>query len=168
MRFFERGSNHHALARSQAICLDHDRRTLLIQVGVRRCRIAEGGVGCGGNAMARHEGLGIILGAFKLGGLFCRAKNLQAGAAKRIHDPFGQRRFRSNHGEGNFFALGKSHQFRHSSDRYIIQIRFQRCTGIAGGNKHLVNSRRLRQLPGQRMLATTAANNQNFHFLALS
>ncbi len=67
----------HALAGGQAVGLDHDRRTLLTQIGQRRLHLGEVLVIGGGNRMTGQEVLGERLGAFQLGGRGGRTEDLQ-------------------------------------------------------------------------------------------
>ena len=99
VRLISSRRDHHALARRQAVGLHHDGGALLVDIGVGGGGIGEGAEGRGGNAVARHELLGEILGAFQLGGRLGRAENPQSGGAKGIDHARCQRRFGADHGE---------------------------------------------------------------------
>ena len=62
LRFADRAGHDHPLACSQPIGLHHDGRTALGDVLACGCGIGERAIGRRRDAMARHEGLGKVLG----------------------------------------------------------------------------------------------------------
>ena len=49
----------------------------------------------------------------------------------------------------------------------VAALGFVRGAGVAGRDQHFVDARRLRQLPGQRVLATAGTDDQDFHVTLL-
>ncbi len=165
MRFFGGRRDHHALAGRQAVGLDHDGGAVRIDVGVRRGGIGEGAERGGGDAVTRHELLGEILGAFKLGGGLRRAEDLQPGGAERIDHARRQRRFGADHGEARCRSRGG--QTRPATGiavkRHVDEAVFRRRAAIAGRDENLGNAGGLRELPRQSVFASAGADDEEFH-----
>ena len=136
MRFRCGHRNHHALARSQAVSLDDNRRALLVNVSMRSGGVAECLIRRCRNPVPLHKGLGEILRAFELCGFLRGAKNLQPARAEHIDDARRQRRFRPDHGEVNMLITRKIRQRVNIGDRQIFQIRFQSGAAIAWRHIH--------------------------------
>ena len=86
-----RGFNIHrdddALAGGKAVGLDDDRRAFFVKIGVSLLGIRERFVVRRRNAVALHEGLGEILGAFQLCGFLRGAEDGKTFAAEDVHKP---------------------------------------------------------------------------------
>ena len=84
---------------------------------------------------------------------------------KVIDDPGNQRRLGANHGQRTIMLGGKTGQTLdvHGIQRHVGQLGFKGCTGVTGRHKDLRNSLGLGELPGQCVLATATAHNQNIH-----
>ena len=150
----------HALAGGQAVGLDDDGRALRVDIGVRGVGVGEGFEGGGGDAVALHETLGEILGAFELRGLARRAEDRQARRAEGIDHAGGERRFRADHGEGDLLVLGEVDEFVDRGQRHVLEAVLARRAGIARGDIDLLDARRLCQLPGQRVFAAAGADDE--------
>ena len=164
MGFLRRRRDHHALAGGQAVGLHHDGRAVLVDVGMRRGGIGEGAEGGGGNAVARHELLGEILRAFELGGGLRGAEDFQPGGAEGIDDARGQRRFGADHGECDVvIAADEFDQRRNRGQRQVDEAVLGRRAAVAGRDKHLRNTGRLRELPRQGVFASAGTDDKDFH-----
>ncbi len=155
--------DYDALARREAIGLDDDRRAVFLDVCLGCRDVAEGLEERGGDVVAHHETLGEILGGFELRGGLRRAEYPQSGGAERIHHTCRQRRFRPDHGHVDVFALHESDQIGYGGDGDVFHAVFQRRSGVARRDIHLLHFRALRQTPGQRMFASAGTDDQNFH-----
>ena len=102
--------HHHAFTCGQAIGLDHNRRGVRFDIGMRRHRFGEGAVCSSGNVMAHHKIFGEIFGGFELRGGLGRAKYFEPRRTKCIDHTRCQGRFRANHGEIDFFLLREGEQ----------------------------------------------------------
>ena len=164
MRLLQRRRHHHALARSQAVGLHHDGGAVLVEVGMRGSGIGEGAESRGGDAVARHELLGVILRAFELGGGLGRAKNPQPGGAKRVDHACRQRRFRADHGERDVaVAAHKLKQRGNRGERHVDQTVLGCRAAVAGRDEYLGDTGRLRELPRQCVFASAGADDEDFH-----
>ena len=129
-----------------------------------RGEIGERRMAGGGDAVADHEVLGESLGGLDLRGGAAGAKTAQPGGLERVDDALGQRRFRSHDGQGHAVACGEVDQ---ATEIALLQVNVgdlaagQRRAAVAGRNQHATNLRRLRQLPGQRMFAPAATDDEN-------
>ena len=141
VRFIQAHGDDDALAGGQAIGLDDDRRTLLVNVGMRCGRLGKRCEFGSRDGVAGHEALGEILGGLELRGFPGRPEYLQAAGAEDIDHAGGERR------------LGAD----------VFQLVLARRAGIAGGDIHLLQSGRLRQLPGHGVLAAAGTDNEEFH-----
>ncbi len=160
VRRVDLGRHHHPLAGGQPVRLHHDRRTALIDVGVRRRGVGEGAIGGGRNAMAPHERLGEILGTLEPGGGARRPEDPQAGGAKRVDDARGERAFRADDGQTNLLGARKVGQFRDRAERDVGEFGLEGGAGIAGSDKDLGHARRARNPPRQGVLAAAAADDE--------
>ncbi len=149
-----RHRDHHTLAGSQTVGLDHDGRVMLLDIVLRQLGVAECLEKSGGDVVAHHETLGEILGGFELRSRPGRAENLQSCLAERIHDARRQRRFRADHGHVDVFALRKSDQPGNFSDGDILHAFFQRRAGISRRDIHFLHFGALRKPPGHRVFAS--------------
>jgi len=149
----------HALAGGQSVGLHHDGRAVLVDVDVCRGSVGEGAEGRGGNAVARHELLGKILGAFELGGGLRGAEYLQSGGAEGIDHACRQRRFGAYHGEGDVLvAADKLDQRGDFRQWHVDESVFGCGAAITGRDEHLRDTWRLREFPRQCVFASARAD----------
>lgn len=163
--FLEGHGNDHALAGGQAVGLDHDRGTLLAQVGQRRFDFGEVLIVGGRDGVTRQEVLGERLGAFQLRGGGGGAEDVQAARAEQVDDAFDQWCLGADDGQLHI-GSGEIGQLLDGQyvDGDVLALGFGGGAGVARGDEHLGNSRILRDLPGQGMLAAAAADDQYVHF----
>ncbi len=155
--------DHDALACGQPVGLDHDRRALLVDVGVRGRGLGEGLVERGRDAVAHHEALGEILGGLELGGGLARAEDAQPGMQEGVDHAGRERPLRPHHGEVDFLLQGKGDQLGNPRDIDVVEPVLARGAGIARRDIDAGDARRLDQLPRQRVFAAAAADNEEFH-----
>lgn len=162
--FFQRHGDDYALARSQAVGLDHNRRALFLQVGQRWLDLGEILVVGGRDLVTRQEILGEGLGAFQLGRALGWAEAVQAAAAEQVDHTDNQRCFRADDGQVDVF-LGEVGQLLQGAhvDGDVLALGFNGGTGVARGNEDFLDAWVLGDFPGQGVLTATAADDQNFH-----
>ena len=160
MRFGQRHGHHHALAGSQPVRLDDDRRTLGIDVTVGFSGVGKSGKSRRRNLVPGHEALGKILGGFQLCRFAGWPENLQPSCAEKIDDTRRQRRFRANNGHGDAFALGKISQGRRIDKIQVFDPVLPQRSGVTRCNIDFLHHRRLGQTPGQRVLTTPGTDDE--------
>ncbi|MDT4815202.1 hypothetical protein FQZ97_482260 [compost metagenome] len=162
--FVQGHGDDHALARGQAVGLDHDGRALLFQVGQRRLDFGEVLVVGGGDLVAGQEVLGEGLGALQLGRAGSGAEDGELAAAEQVDHAFHQRRFRADDGELHVLLgeVGQLLQGQHV-DGDVLALGFGSRAGVAGGDEDLLDARVLRDLPGEGVFATAAADDEYVH-----
>src|SRR5262249_52896130 len=107
--------------------------------------------------------LGEDLAGLELGGDLGGPEDAQPFLLKMIDDAQGERLLRANDCETDPFLARKARQ-PIEVVLFDIDIDAVHCrAGIARGAKYPLGPRRLGQLPRQRMLATTLADNQDLH-----
>ena len=155
-----------ALAGSESVRLDHDRRADLAHVSQSRLERAEYCVACRRDVVAEQKGLGIRLGTFELGGDPARPETGQALGTKAVDQAEHQRRLRSDHSQIDPLGMREPQQAIDVGDRHfrIAHARLARGSGIAGRNDHLADAFALGQFPGQRMFTTASTYDEEFHF----
>jgi hypothetical protein len=154
VRFVESHRHHHPLAGGQTIGLDDDWRALLVYVGVRRSALAKAGEARRRNAVPGHEALGEVLRAFELRGFLAWAEDFQATGAKKIDDTGSQGRFGADDGQRHLLLFGEIGEGVEIGDGDIFKRSVRSRAGVARRDKDLLQARRLRQTPGECMLAT--------------
>ena len=138
----QRLGHDNALARRQAVGLDHDGCALFAQVGQGRLELGEVAVGAGGNLVPRQEILGKGLGAFQLGGALARAEAAQAALLKVVDHAFDQRRFRADDGQAHVVCSAKSASAAKSmTSMATFSSPAPRGAGITGRHVDRVNVR---------------------------
>jgi hypothetical protein len=152
-----------ALACSKTICLDDDRRTVLLDVRVREARIRETRIARGGNAIAHHELLGVLLGAFEPCSEACRAEYRQPLRLECIDDPCGERRLGPDHRERDFLPLCEGDEKCCVGERDVRDAVFGSSARIAGSDIHFRRAFAARELPCERVLPPTGADHEDFH-----
>jgi len=155
----------HALAGRQSVGFYHNGGTLRAQVFKCRFQLCEVAIGTGGDIVTREKVLGECLGAFQLSGACAGSEASQAALLKVIYHPFNQRCLGADDGEAYVFIFCENTQAIkiHRVDGNIADTGFCCGTGITGRNKNGVYLRRLRNLPGQCMLAPATADYQYIH-----
>jgi hypothetical protein len=115
--------------------------------------------------MAHQEFLGELLAALKARREAARAEAGQAGRLERVDDAEHERSFGSDHGEADVLRTRERHEPGnvHGGDRDIPALRFRRRAGVARRDQDFADARRLRELPGERVLAAAAADDEDFH-----
>ena len=156
--------NHYAFAGGEAARLDHDRAALRAHPGRIKGVAGEGGVGGGRDAVPAQEFFGEGLGALELCCGTAWPKAAQTGCLESVHHPQHQRRFRTDDRETDAFAARELDQAGDvlGGNRHIAHPRLGGGAGVAGRDQHFGDARRLCAMPSQRMLAATAADDQDF------
>ena len=164
------GADDDALARGQPVGF-HDQRHRFVAAGIAVHHIPRGAVGIAKDAILgrRHVGpvqhvLAKDLAAFELGGRLRRAEDPQLLALKHIDDAGDQRRFRADDRQLDRVLLHELDQAaRYRRPRSATFSASARRARIARRDEHPLDARAGGDLPRQRMLATSVANDQNFH-----
>ena len=156
--------HRHALARRQAVRLDHNRRAMLAHVRLCRFELVEGAVLGGGDVVTRHQTLGEVLGALDLRGGLGRAERLDAGFLEIVDDALDQRHLGADEHPVVFVVLDEVDHRRVvrrvdplGADAVELHAR------IAGGHSHLVDAAATQQRVGDGMFTGTRTDNQNLH-----
>ena len=111
--------------------------------------------------MALHESLGEILGAFQLRRALRGAENLSPAARKRIDDARGQRRFGPDDRQRDLLSAAQTRRARRWSVMSTFSTPSSRAVPALPGATNTLETRGgLRELPGERMLAAAAADDQ--------
>ena len=163
LRLLQRVEYQHALARRQAVGLQHVRSGQRFEEGealgqvLRRDALVAGRR----DGVPPHEGLGKILAAFQLGARFRGADHGDAGqrlvVLKVIVHAFHQRVFRTHH--HHIHAVGHD-EFLDGGEvvRLNRHVRAHQCrAGVAGSDKQFLHPWALGDLPSDRVLAPTRA-----------
>ena len=164
-----RGQDH-ALPRGQPARLDHGRVVQPAQIAHSLVKVVKDRGLTRGDAVGDHELLGKRLGTFQLRGGLRRPKDAQPRGLEAIHHPRHQRRFRSHQGQVNRLPLRQRDQTVQVADFHCDVGRLgQRArAAVARRDPQPVHLGRLAQLPGQRMFAPAAADQQNSHSFLLT
>ena len=120
--------------------------------------------------MPLHEGLGEVLRAFELRRRLRRAEDAQAARAEHVDDAGGQRRLGADDGERDLLLLREvgAAPSRSVIGDVLAARGSSAVPALPGATKTVCTRRRLRQLPGQRVLAAAAADDEDFHGAAHS
>ncbi len=160
------GRRHHdALAGGEPVGLDHDRRRHPPQVVLGRRGGVEALIGRGRDVVRPAQILGEALGAFEPRRRPGRAERLDAGGFEVVDEARHQRRLRAHHHEVDGLGLAAG------DDRAVIGAIERDAFGFPGDARipgraiHAVHQRACRDLPGERMLASAAADKKNVHQL---
>jgi hypothetical protein len=164
-------TKHHAFAQSQPVRFDG---AFPAQFGREFFGWAGGGENLrarGGDSMLLHEVLGKGFRGLKLGGPAVWPPNAQAVLLKEVHNAQGQRIVRPNDREINSMFLGQRKQGRQVFRRDIGALDWRSVArqalgsdaGVARRAPQACGTRRLSQLPHQRVFASARPNDQDFH-----
>ena len=128
-------------------------------------RLRERCVGSRRDAMAAQEVLGESLGAFQPRCQPARAEAAQTRSFERVGDACHERRLRPDDSQRDPLAAREVDECGDivRGDRHVCDAGLQRRAGVAWRDVNLLDARRLRGFPGERMLATAAAEDQNLH-----
>ena len=118
------------------------------------------------NRVARHEGLGIILGALEPRCRLRWPEDPEARRAERVDDALREGRFWTDDGQCDLLGLRQRDQIRDRGDSNVGQPRLDRRAGVAGRDEDLSDARGLRDLPCQRVLTAAAADDEHVHCAA--
>ncbi len=155
--------NHHALARRQAIGLEHVRRSKAGERGAGFFERGRADIASGGDARAGAQILGEALRPFQLRGGLRRAEHWHPDSAQGIGQPIHQRRFRAYHHKADGL-VGAERDYRGVVGHIQRdQLRLLGDTGISGGSVKLRKAGDWRQLPRQRMFAASRTQKQDIH-----
>jgi hypothetical protein len=91
------------------------------------------------------------------------AEDAQAAAAEQVDHAGGQRGLGAHHRQADAFGRGEVRQLDEIGDRHVRQCRVAGAAAVARRDEDLLHLGRLRQLPGQRVLARAAADHEDFH-----
>ena len=159
-RLVERERDHDALARGQAVGLDHDGSALLADVGQRGLLVGEGAVRRGRDAGARHELLGEALGALELRARGAGPKQGMPASRTASATPATS----GVRADDDQPAAGLAGEVRHRGGIGLVQgdvlAELERAA-VARGDIELAAARGLGELGGQRVLAAAAAEQQD-------
>src|SRR6202162_1059788 len=114
------------------------------------------------DAVALHESLGEILRRLELGGFLRRSEDPQVRVAERIDHARGERPLGAYDGRVDAFVLGEPDELRDQVDVDVEESVLTRGSGVAGSDVDTRNPGRLRQPPGDGMLAPAGADHQEF------
>jgi len=112
----------------------------------------------GGDAMSLKEFLGEALAGFQLGGRFGGAEGAPASARELVHDAKHEGQFGTDHGEIGLDLAGDAGERVQAFDVSGKAFRFFGDAAISGRAVDLRHARRLPELPGQRVLAPSTAD----------
>src|SRR3546814_1768939 len=123
------------------------------------------GVVLGGCAVAGKEILGEGLAACQLRGGGGGAEDARALGTEAVDDAGDQGPFRADGGERHAFVAREREQAVDvgGGDVGVAAFAFGRGAGVAGGDEHFIDARRLRQLPRQCVFASAGADDEEFH-----
>ena len=158
-------ANEHALACGESVRLDDHRQPLRADVRrIERYRI-EGRVVRGRYAVPLEEILGERLRAFQARRGSRRTEAGAAGGGEPIGDAGDQRPFGTDDGEADVFARRECEQAGDIVGRNVdvADLGLECGARVARSDQHLLNARRLRTLPSQRVFAAAATHDQNLH-----
>ena len=164
---FRLGDNH-TFTGCQAIGLDHNRRTLLVDVVFGLLDIGENLIGRCRDLMTCQKVLGKAFRCFQFSSGLAGTKAFQTRSFERINHTHHQWHFRADHGQIDGIVFGIGHQAFNILDLDIDIA----DTGLIGGagvtrcNKDLRLFWRVTEFPGQRVFAPATADNKNFHRFA--
>jgi hypothetical protein len=117
----------------------------------------------GGNSVPLHEFLGEAFTGLELRGRFGWAEYRPAPASELINDPKLKRQFRADHGQVWLELTCNSHNrfqaFQIDGDTFG----FVTDPAVPGSAVEFGDARRLPQLPGESVLASAVAYQENFH-----
>ena len=154
--------HHNALARSQAVILQHDRKFTGIDINKSLIVIRESAIGRGRHVVLGHQRLGEILARLDAGSSLRRSEDLQPARLELIHDTGRQRNLRTDYGQVNAFLRSEVGEFIYLSISKRDTLRLTRYTGIAWCAIYFFHSGRAGKSIHDSMLSSATAYDQNF------
>ncbi len=154
-----------ALAGREPVGLDDHGQALRPDIVGIEGLFGKGGVARGGYAVALQEVLGVRLRPFQARRGAGGAEASAASRGETIGDACDQRTFGADDGESDVLARGECKQGVDivGGDGNVADLGLERRARISWRDEYLIHARRLRALPGQRVFAAAAADDQNFH-----
>ncbi len=160
----KRLGDHHAFAGGQPVSLDDDRRAARLDIGASRRAIGEALVGGGRDAMALHERLWQNPSSSRAGlprGSARRCAGRARGTGRRCRPPAALPvRPRS---ASTFSAAAKSASSAKSVNGTLCSRSSSAVPPLPGATNTVCHTRRLQQLPRDRVFAAAAADHQHLH-----
>src|SRR5487761_1501988 len=157
-----RGRRHRdALAGGQPVGFHHDRRLVLLDVFLGRCRIGEAPVRRRRNVVLGAEILRERLGAFERGGRGGRTEAGDAVRPERIYQTGDQRSFGADHHEVDLLLLAQLDDTVDVGRRHRDAGGFVGDARIARRAEQRVAQRRRRDRPAQGVLASARSDHQH-------
>ncbi len=163
VRLVHAGGHDDPLASSETVGLDHDRRATLRDERLGGVRVLERSMQRRRNVVPDHEGLGEVLGRFELRRGASRPEDAQAGFAKRVDHARSERRLRADHRQIDAFLLREGDELGHPGDGDVLQPVFRCRTAVARGDENLLHFRAVEKPPGEGVLASARADDEQFH-----
>jgi hypothetical protein len=136
---------------------------VLIDVAVRRTGVIESLECRSRDPVPHHEFLGKLLGALQPRAGASRAEDAKSSSAEGIHDPVGERRLGSHHGEDDVFRSGEFGELVHPRDRKVFEAGFAGGATVAGGDEDFLNTGAVRETPCDGVLPAPRTDDQKFH-----
>src|SRR5215831_14993642 len=133
------------------------------RVALRRRSRAEALVGGGRNVIGLTQILGEALGAFELRGRAARAEGLDAGRGEIVDDAGAERRLGADHDQIDVLRLAERDHRRVVGDIERHQLAVAGDAGVARRAKEPLDQRTRRELPGERVLASAQAEEEDVH-----
>ena len=159
-----RGADNDALARSQPVGFDHDRRMKDLDGFFDFGRAGADGVVGRGDVVAMQELLGEAFAGLEHGGGARGAKDAQAALLERVDNAERERQLRPDDGEAGLLGLG---QADHRGEVFEVDwnaARDLRHAAVARRANNLSDARAARNRPGQRVFAAPGTKDQDFHW----
>ena len=168
LRFRLRHTNQNAFAEREPVCLYHERAIGAANIGDCGVVILKHLELSGRNMVFLHQLLGKRLAAFDARRAFFRAETRNADRVQRVHCAQRKRIVRRNNREIHAVFTRKAHDFIDIRRLHGHARRLTRDSRISGQRVNRFNLRILRELPNDRVLATAAADNHDFHAFSSS
>ena len=160
---FDRRCYNHPFTGSETVCLDDDRHPVFADVALRRIDVGKSLESCRGNPVPLHKLLGEVFRRFQLRRSLRRTENFQTGSAENIDQAGSQGALGPYDGKGNLLVSRKLDEIVEGAQGDIGEAIFPSRARIAGRYKHLRDTRRLGDSPGERMFPATRADDEDFH-----
>ena len=163
VRLLARLRDHHALSRRQPVRLDDDRQALRRDISFGGARFGEAAIGGGWDAVFGAKILGEAFGAFEPRGCSGRPEHFHPGGFEIVGETGDQRRLGADHHEADVILLAEAdHRFmvRHVERHALGDLG---DSGIARRAIEPAEQGALPELPGERVLAASAPDQQHIH-----
>ena len=162
-RLVEGGAHQRTLSRRQAIGLDHQGRPELATEVTRSLRIVECFEASGGDPVRGHEPLCVGLGTFEVRSPGDRPEGGQALGRESVRQAGHERRLGSHDRQIDPLSLREVHEVFDGLRPDAYAARVAGNTRVAGRRVERLHARALGNLPGQGILASTAADDEHLH-----